>query len=245
MDVGADADRGDHVVGALQDERPNRHAREVGAVVGQERHAREVRRDLRVGRTEGVGQLVAELGPVLVAHDHRRHRARPAEVVAGQRLQQPVDVLAREAALVPVVVDVARRRADHDQPREALRLGDGGQRADHRADRVADEDRTVDVQRTQDRQDVLGVAVQRPVALGIEGRVVGMAVADVVEQDHAVLVGKRRPDEAPHVLITAEAVGEDDRRTVGPAVDGDVVAAERVHARPILRRGRDTTELVE
>ena len=48
--------------------------------------------DLRVGAAEALGQLRAQLGPVGVAHDHRRHRRRPAEVVAVQRLEQLVDV---------------------------------------------------------------------------------------------------------------------------------------------------------
>ena len=103
--------RRDHVLAALQDERGTSTRGEVGAVVGEERDARELLRDRRVGAAEAVRQLLAELGPVGVAHDHRRHRARPAEVVAVERVEQPVDVLAREAADVVAVVDVARRRA--------------------------------------------------------------------------------------------------------------------------------------
>ena len=98
------------------------HLRQVGAVVGEEGDAREVPGDLRVGAAEAVGQLLAELRAVRVAHDHRRHRARPAEVVAVERLEQPVDVLAAEAADVVAVVDVAGRGADQDQLGEALRL---------------------------------------------------------------------------------------------------------------------------
>jgi hypothetical protein len=39
---------------------------------------------------------------------------------------------------------------------------------------------------------VLGIAVPRGIAAGIEGRKVGLAAADVVEEDLAVAVGKRR-----------------------------------------------------
>ena len=45
-----------------------------------------------IGAAEALGELLAELGPVGVAHDHRRHRARPAEVVALERVEQLGDV---------------------------------------------------------------------------------------------------------------------------------------------------------
>ena len=89
---------------ALQDQRRHRHRGEVGAVVGQERDPGEPPGDLRVGAAEARRQLLAELRPLGVAHDHRRHRARPAEVVAVQRLEQLVDVRLAEPA------DVVRRR---------------------------------------------------------------------------------------------------------------------------------------
>ena len=146
------------------------HAAEVGAVVGQERHAREVRGDLRVGAAEAVRELLAELRAVRVAHDHRRHRARPAEVVALERLEQPVDVLAREAADVALVVDVARRRPDEHEAAEALGLLRRRQHADHRADRVADEHDVAQVELLADLEDVLGVALERGVALRVVGR---------------------------------------------------------------------------
>ena len=116
------------------------HPLEVGAVVGEEGGAGEVRGDLGVGAAEAVRELLAQLGAVVVAHDHRRHRARPAEVVALQRLEQALDVLAVEAADVAVVVEVAGGGADEDEPGEALGLLGGGERADHRADGVPDED---------------------------------------------------------------------------------------------------------
>ena len=66
--------------------------RQVRPVVGQERHAREVLGDVGVGRAEAVGELLAELRLVGRAHDRRRHRARPSEVVAVERVEQAVDV---------------------------------------------------------------------------------------------------------------------------------------------------------
>ena len=51
---------------------------QVGAVVGQERDARELLGDLRIGAAEAVGQLDAELRLFRRAHDGGRHVARPA-----------------------------------------------------------------------------------------------------------------------------------------------------------------------
>ena len=161
---------GDRVVARTAGRGSASHPRQVGAVVGQERDAREVPGDLRVRAAEAVGQLLAELGPVRVAHDHRRHRARPAEVVAVQRLEQALDVLAREPADVVPVVDVARRRADQDEPLEPLRLLHGGEHADHRADRVADEHHVGQVELTADLEHVVGVALERAVPVAVVGR---------------------------------------------------------------------------
>ena len=60
-----------------------------------------------------------------------------------------------EPADVVAVVDVARRRADEDELREPLRLLDRGQHADHRRDRVADEDDVVQVELATDVEDVV------------------------------------------------------------------------------------------
>ena len=55
----------------------------------------------------------------------------------------------------------------------------------------------------------LRVAVERRVALGIVRGEIGLARADVVEQDDPVVVLERGRDEAPHVLVAAEAVREE------------------------------------
>jgi hypothetical protein len=65
---------------------------EVGAVVGEERHAGEVPGDLGSVRQK----LFVSSSPSSggrVADDDRRHRARPAEEVAVERLEQSLDVL--------------------------------------------------------------------------------------------------------------------------------------------------------
>jgi hypothetical protein len=168
-----------------------------------------------------------------VAHDGRRHGARPAEIVAVQRVEQPLDVLRRESSDVVAVVDVARRRPDQDQPFEALGLHVRREHADHRADRVPDVDDVLELERLDDVEHVAGVAVERRVPRRIEGRAVRAPVADVVEEHHAVLVGEFRPHVAPHVLVAPEAVAEDHRRTVVGAVDLRVAARDDVHLRSL------------
>jgi hypothetical protein len=219
VDVVADDGRRDDVVGALQDQRGGVDLAEVVAVVRHEAHVRELLGYLGIGGTEAVGQLGAQLGPVRVAHDHRGHRARPAQVVAVQRLQHGLDVAGVEAPDVVAVVDVARRRPDQDELREPLRLLDRGEDADRRADRVADEDDIPQVQLVDDLEDVLGITVEGGVPLLVVGAEVGPAGADVVEEHHPMGVQERGRDGAPHVLVAAVAVREHHRLALCPAGD--------------------------
>jgi hypothetical protein len=100
---------------------------------------------------------------------------RPAEVVAVHRLEQLVDLLLGEAAAVVAVVDVPRARADEHEPVEQLRPLRRGERTDHRAHRVADEDDRRQVERLDDLDDVLRVALEPSVADGVVRRGVGAA----------------------------------------------------------------------
>ena len=206
--VAADLDRCDHVVGALQDQGRHRHRCQVVTGVGEEGDVGELPGHVGVGAAEARGELLAELGPLRVGHDHRRHRAGPAEVVAVEGAEELGDVGLGEAADVALVVDVTRRGPHHHQCREHVGAGLLGEHADHRGDRVAHEDHVVKVQRVDDLDDVVGVARQRGVARGVVRRQVGPARADVVEQDHPVAVREARRDVAPHVLVAAEPVRE-------------------------------------
>ena len=67
------------------------------------------------------------------------------------------------------------------------------------------------IQRAAEFDHVVGVAVERGVLLRVVGREVGAAGADVVEQERAELALEGGSHEAPHVLVAAEAVGEDHR----------------------------------
>ena len=116
VDVLADGDGRDGVVAALQHERGHAHAargrrgcrrgtsrgRSCAAISGS------VRQKLFVSSSPSSGRSAL---PMITG----RHGARPAEEVAVERLQQPVDVLGGEAADVALVVDVARRRADEHE----------------------------------------------------------------------------------------------------------------------------------
>ena len=225
LDVRADLGGCDRVVGALQDQRGGGDLREVGAVVGQERGTGEDPGDPRVGGTEAVRQLLPEFGTLRVPHDHRRHRRRPAEIVAVQRLQQLVDVRTAEAAPVGVVVDVAGGGGEQHELGEEVRLTVRGQDADHRAHRMPDEDHLPQVQLAADLPYVVRVAVQGRVPLLPPGREVRAARTHMVEQHDPEPLGEDRSHQTPHVLVAAEPVRQHDHRSVRGPEFHDVVPA--------------------
>jgi hypothetical protein len=91
---------------------------------------------------------------------------------------------------------------------------------------VADEDHPLEPEIPEDREDVVGVPLERAVPGRAVGREVRPAGADVVEEDGAVPVLERRSDEPPHVLVAAEAVGEHHWLAVFPAGELDVILGE-------------------
>ena len=91
------------------------------------------------------------------------------------------------------------------------------------------EDHVVEVELVDDRQDVLGVAVERGVSFLVVGGRVRTAGADVVEEDHAEVPLEGGRDETPHVLVAAEPVREQHGLAVGIAGDGDIVSRRDVH----------------
>ena len=160
-------DRGDDVVRALQHERRDRDTCARSARLSERNVAvGEPAGDRRVGAAEALGQLGAELRAVGVPHDHRRHRARPAEVVALERVEQLVDVRLAEPARRS-----RRRRCSGARGRP------GRARRSARAPRstastpiIADTEwptkiDVVQVELAADLEDVVGVAVERRVAL--------------------------------------------------------------------------------
>ena len=155
---------------------------------------------------------------------------RPAEVVAVERLEEALDVFAREAARVIAVVDVARRGPDQHELCEPIRFLHGGEDPDHRAHGVPDEDQIVQLELAADLEHVVGVTLERPVLEAVVRREVRAAGADVVEEDDAVFVLERRGDVPPHVLIAAEPVHEHHRLGPDRAGQNDVVPADHVHA---------------
>lgn len=108
-------------------------------------------------------------------------------------------------------------------------------------DRVADEDRVVEIQSPHDVDDVRRVAVEAAVPLRVVCRQVGTAGPDEVEQDRPVPVLERWRHEAPHVLVTSKSVGENHRLTVGPTTSRDIVSGQNVdihtdHDKPVTPR---------
>jgi hypothetical protein len=228
VQVIADRARRNDIVAALQDQGRYRRFRHVGPVVGQEGGAREVLGDVRIVAAEAGGQLLAQFRLVGRAHDGRRQVAGPAEVVRLHRLEQFVDVRAREAAEVVLVVDIAGGGTHHDLGGEALRRLDRGQQPDHGADGVADEDHRPVRALVQEFDHVVGIAVQRLVFVVVIRAQVRTAAADQVERDRAETLRECRGQEAPHRLVASEPVREDHRCRAG-ASDTYVVTDSHRH----------------
>jgi len=76
---------------------------------------------------------------------------------------------------------------------------------------VADEHDVFERELAADREHVVHVAVEPFVLRAIVGASVRAAVADIVEEHDSVVVLEGGRDEAPHVLVAAEAVREEHR----------------------------------
>jgi hypothetical protein len=103
--------------------------------------------------------MTAEFRAIGVLHDGRGEEVGPADEVAIHHLEQAVDIGPIEPADIGRVVDVARRRPDENEPGKAIGLAIRGQHADHAAHRVSDEDHVAKVERMDDVEDILRVAV--------------------------------------------------------------------------------------
>ena len=74
---------------------------------------------------------------------------------------------------------------------------------------MAHEHRAFEIELARDFDDVYGIAVECCVFAGIVRRQVRTACADVIEEDRPEVALEDGRDEAPHVLIAAEAVSKD------------------------------------
>lgn len=192
--------------------------------------AREHPRAGRVGPAERLLQLGVQVGTIRVAHDDRRHRLRPAEVVRLDGLQEFVDISLGEASVIVAVVDIARRRRHHDEFGETARVVDDGQGADHRRHRMADEHHVVQVEFTHDIEHVGRVPGQRRVSFGVPCRGVGGSRPDMVHQHDPEIGFQALDDGPPQLLVAAESMGQQQN---GRALDThciDVVPGHHTHA---------------
>jgi hypothetical protein len=94
---------------------------------------------------------------------------------------------------------------------------------------MPDEDHVGEVELTADLENVLGVAVERRIAIGIPGRQVGATEAHVVEEHHTMIFRERGPDVPPHALVAAVPVREEHRARSAASVFEDVVARDHRH----------------
>ena len=68
------------------------HAREIGPVIGEEGDVRKLSRNRGVGPAEALRQFRGQFRLLRVAHDHWRHGAGPAQIVAVQHVEQSADI---------------------------------------------------------------------------------------------------------------------------------------------------------
>src|ERR1700692_1344530 len=103
----ADFGGGYDVLLALKYQRGHRYLRQVGTVVGSESDARKRLGDFRIGAAETVGELLAELRPVGIAHDGWCHSGRPAHMIILEEFEEFSDLFLAESTDIIAVVDVA------------------------------------------------------------------------------------------------------------------------------------------
>jgi hypothetical protein len=91
------------------------------------------------------------------------------------------------------------------------------------------EDRLSQPNRLPDFNDIVGVSVEAAVFFGVVGAQIGFASADMIKQNGLKPVLERRRNEAPHILVTAKTMGEDNR-TLPCAVYRYVIAVKYRHS---------------
>src|SRR5215207_2198337 len=135
----------------------------ISSIVGCEGDTGERLGDVGVGAAEAVDQLLAELGPVGIAHNGGRHSGGPTHVIVSEEIQKLVYLLSLEAADIAVVVNVSRRGADQNEALEQIRILERGENPNHCADRVPDENSLREPQATSNLDHVIGITRERRV----------------------------------------------------------------------------------
>src|SRR5580658_4685133 len=99
--------RSDRILTALENYRWNRQLGKISPVVRQECYSCEMFRNFRIGATKTVGEFLCQFWPIRISHDHRCQCRRPSKIIAVEKFQQSVDILAIEAANIVAIVDIA------------------------------------------------------------------------------------------------------------------------------------------
>ena len=82
--------------------------------------------------------------------------------------------------------------------------------------------------------EVIGITVERCVFAGLVGGKIGLPGSDLVEEHRAKVIAECRFDEAPHILVTTEPMGENHRRRTG-SIQLDIVALQNVHFNSFIK----------
>lgn len=144
----------------------------------------------------------------------------------------PGSVAARRAGCRPR----PRPPADQHQALAALRVLVGQLLGDPATERVTDDGDALDVEHAQQVAHPVGVTANRVVTPGL----VRQAVPEQIGHDHSMGAGEPREDGSPGLGLVADAVQEQQRRSLPADEEGPVVAVHDAalpgEPRPIRRR---------
>jgi hypothetical protein len=110
---------------------------------------------------------------------------------------------------------------------------------------MTDEGHRSEIELTAQLGHIVGVAVQRRLALTQPGRRVRTAGAHMIAEHDAVARGQRGDYETPQVLIAPESVGEHDRRSTLLADNCHIVPASDIHSPSLTFMHRDCAPLAD
>ena len=107
---------------------------------------------------------------------------------------------------------------------------------------MPDEYDVVQIEFTHNVDDVGGITGQRRVLLGIPGSRIGFTGTDVVDEQQAKLALQTVDDGTPQLLITAEAMRQEDKWPVVGTNNLDVVPGIDVHGASLGRYEKSTID---
>ena len=196
MQVFGNTARDKRITLALYDQRRRGHAIDALPMILLQNRAEHGQHHFARNARHGRGKVPRQLRAVGIAHDRCGKRRGPAGMILVDRPVDRIDIAILQPAPVIALVHVARRSADEDQLAEQGRFLERRQQADHRTQRVADENsRIARRQRATDLDKVIDVTFQAQIpGLVFEEVLPGrFGRTDMVEGDQREVLERHRP----------------------------------------------------